>query len=63
MRESQPLDEFHIHELLDRAHCINEIFNILIAEHAAANLIQPEIINAQVALSVLYQAAGQIIRK
>lgn len=53
------LNEFHKHELLDRIDCFNRMFEELIANHPAAQLVKTEIDNVALELSGLYQAAGR----
>ncbi|WP_136420405.1 hypothetical protein [Herbaspirillum sp. ST 5-3] len=54
------IDEFHKHELLDRIHCLNEMFDSLILNHPAAVLMQKELEKAAESLGKLYQKAGMI---
>lgn len=54
------MDEYHKHELMDRIHCVNEMFQSLVVEHLAADLLRKEIDAAAKVLGDLYQAAGNI---
>jgi hypothetical protein len=54
------IDEFHKHELLDRVHCINEMYQVLISDHPAADLIRAEIDAVGGMLADLYQKAGEL---
>jgi hypothetical protein len=54
------IDEFHRHELIDRLHCVRSMFHVLICDHPAATLIQPELDAIDSALSEAYQKAGRI---
>jgi hypothetical protein len=53
------VDEFHKHELMDRIHCINMMFNELILTHPAAPSVKEKIDKAENALAELYSAAGE----
>lgn len=50
----------HIHELTDRSHCLNTMFEELIATHPAATLIPKEIEAVRIAVNDMYQAIGAI---
>lgn len=56
----ETVTEWHKHELLDRAHTLELMFNELLAEHPAAALLPAEIEQASEALHRLYQRAGEV---
>lgn len=58
--EEVEITEFHKHELLDRIHAINVMFDQLVVDHKAASLIAADIEATGEALADLYQKAGQI---
>lgn len=59
-KQAASIDQFHKHELMDRAHCIQEMFHTLVADHPAAHLVVDHIQAASDAISALYQAAGDL---
>ena len=56
--ERAPITEFHKYELLDRIHCVAHMFDELIYDHPAADLIRDKIVAASDTLHAAYQAAG-----
>lgn len=54
------INKFHLHELMDRIHCVSTMFDELIRDHAAASLIQKDIDNVSSGLGKLYQKAGAL---
>lgn len=54
------IDDLHKHELLDRLHCIQEMFDALVFDHPASALMREELKAVSDALSSAYQKAGLI---
>lgn len=54
------INEWHRHEMLDRAHILVVMFDQLIVTHPAAELLADEIERAAEALHALYQRAGEV---
>lgn len=53
-------DEFSKHELLDRVHTVNMMFDELVVDHPAAALLRKEIDEVAAHLAALYQQAGNV---
>lgn len=56
--DAMPLDKFHLHEMVDRLHIIQEMFNLTIVDHPCAGLLQSNIAEVNKLLGSLYQCAG-----
>lgn len=54
------ISDYHKHEMLDRSHTLEVMFDELIVDHPAAVLLEKEIEQAQKALARLYQRAGEV---
>lgn len=54
------IDEFHIHELLDRVHVLRDTFHSHISDHPASKLFSDEIEAISEKLGDLYQHIGKV---
>lgn len=59
-KETMVPDGGHKHELTDRVHCMNTMFEELIATHPAAVLVTEEVEAVRLAINELYQKIGMI---
>lgn len=62
IKHTQVVDEFHMHEVLDRAHMVTEIFYTLLSEHPAISRdkeMKKAYKKAEKALANLYQVAAE----
>lgn len=57
--QSREIDEFHMHELLDRVDITSSLFNNHVADHAAAILFADDIEEIARKLRKLYQKIGE----
>lgn len=57
------IDSNYLQELTDRVHCMNHSFEELIADHAAASLVLPDIQAVRQAVNDLYQAIGTLMHE
>src|SRR3990172_4036812 len=60
MEAKEAITEWHKHEMLDRISCVVLMFDSLVREHRACDLMASEIDNAGDVLASLYQRAGAI---
>lgn len=58
--KERELDEFHLHELLDRTHMMQDMFNSYVADHPAAKLFSDDIEHIVRELGKLYQSVGVV---
>lgn len=58
--EEVVIDTGHLLELTDRSHCLNMMFENLVAEHPAAKLVAGDIEAVRVAINDLYQNIAAI---
>lgn len=56
----EQLDKYHRHELCDRIHCITQMFEELVAQHPAAQLMHEQLSKVSDELNNAYQQAAQI---
>lgn len=57
---AREIDQFHVHELLDRLHVIRVMFNDFVSDHPAAVLVAEDVEHVCRKLSSLYQKVGRI---
>lgn len=50
----------HYHEMMDRAHCVEDMFDMIVVDHRAAEVLTTEVDLAAEALADLYQAAASL---
>jgi hypothetical protein len=55
-----PIDQYRMHELLDRVHMLHIMFGDFIEDHPAATLVQEDVQEIGRLLSGLYQKVGRI---
>lgn len=58
--DTKPLDRFHLHELVDRIHCVQKMLDHLLQSHPAGHLVAEELEATQEKLGDAYQKAGEI---
>lgn len=61
--KKEKLDEFHLHELVDRLHCIRMMYEDMIVNHPAAALIIDDVNKVGNKLTKLYLLAGETSSK
>lgn len=54
------LDKYHMHEIIDRVHLIQEQIECFIERHPAGALVEEEMSEVQSILSKVYQKLGEI---
>ena len=57
---SDEIDKYHLHELMDRLHCMDIMFSELICNHPAADLMRDEMNKLSEALADAYQRSGEL---
>lgn len=58
--EIQQLDQFHLHELIDRIHCVQVMIQELLMDHPASGLVGNKFRLASEQLGEAYQQLGKI---
>ena len=56
---TKELDQFHYHEIVDRLHCLSEMWSSLITDHPACeSVLGPKAEAVQKLIGECYQSAG-----
>lgn len=54
------IDEFHVHELLDRLHIVRVMFSDFVADHPASILVQSDVMEITGRLMEFYQRVSKL---